>query len=69
MRYGEKVAVDGVTLRVARGTITAVLGPNGAAKTTTLETAEGYRRRTPAGAGARAGPDPAAAGPCSPGSA
>ena len=43
MRYGDKVAVDGLTLAVGRGTITAVLGPNGAGKTTTLETAEGYR--------------------------
>jgi ABC-2 type transport system ATP-binding protein len=43
MRYGDKVAVDGLTLDVARGTVTAVLGPNGAGKTTTLETCEGYR--------------------------
>ncbi|HSV39562.1 MAG TPA: ABC transporter ATP-binding protein [Nocardioidaceae bacterium] len=44
MRYGDKVAVDGLSLRVERGTITAVLGPNGAGKTTTLETCEGYRK-------------------------
>src|SRR3954453_19228397 len=44
MRYGGKVAVDGLSLTVERGTITAVLGPNGAGKTTTLETCEGYRR-------------------------
>lgn len=44
MRYGDKVAVDGLSLTVARGSITAVLGPNGAGKTTTLETCEGYRR-------------------------
>jgi ABC-2 type transport system ATP-binding protein len=44
MRYGDKVAVDGLSLTVGRGTVTAVLGPNGAGKTTTLETAEGYRR-------------------------
>ncbi len=43
MRYGEKVAVDGLSLTVERQTITAVLGPNGAGKTTTLETCEGYR--------------------------
>ncbi len=43
MRYGDKVAVDGLSLTVERATITAVLGPNGAGKTTTLETAEGYR--------------------------
>ncbi len=44
MRYGDKVAVDDLSLTVARHTITAVLGPNGAGKTTTLETCEGYRR-------------------------
>ncbi len=44
MRYGAKLAVDGLSLAVARHTITAVLGPNGAGKTTTLETCEGYRR-------------------------
>ncbi len=43
MRYGDTVAVDGLSLSVDRGTITAVLGPNGAGKTTTLETCEGYR--------------------------
>lgn len=44
MRYGEKLAVDGLSLQVERHTITAVLGPNGAGKTTTLETCEGYRK-------------------------
>ncbi|GAA3543369.1 ABC transporter ATP-binding protein [Nocardioides daeguensis] len=44
MRYGDTLAVDGLSLTVERGTITAVLGPNGAGKTTTLETCEGYRR-------------------------
>lgn len=44
MRYGDKVAVDGLSLTVEPRTITAVLGPNGAGKTTTLETCEGYRR-------------------------
>ena len=44
MRYGEKVAVDGLSLEVARGSVTAVLGPNGAGKTTTLETCEGFRK-------------------------
>jgi ABC-2 type transport system ATP-binding protein len=43
MRYGDKVAVAGLSLTVERQTITAVLGPNGAGKTTTLETCEGYR--------------------------
>ncbi|MBD8869395.1 ABC transporter ATP-binding protein [Nocardioides sp. MJB4] len=44
MRYGDTVAVDGLSMRVERGSITAVLGPNGAGKTTTLETCEGFRR-------------------------
>ncbi|WP_370692351.1 ABC transporter ATP-binding protein [Nocardioides sp.] len=44
MRYGDKVAVDGLSLTVEAHTITAVLGPNGAGKTTTLETCEGYRK-------------------------
>ncbi|WP_245155903.1 ABC transporter ATP-binding protein [Nocardioides sp. 503] len=43
MRYGDKLAVDGLSLTVEQQTITAVLGPNGAGKTTTLETCEGYR--------------------------
>ena len=34
--YGPIKAVDGVDLRVARGTIYALLGPNGAGKTTTI---------------------------------
>jgi ABC-2 type transport system ATP-binding protein len=44
MRYGDKVAVDGLSLTVERNSITAVLGPNGAGKTTTLETCEGFRK-------------------------
>ncbi|MBA2464260.1 MAG: ABC transporter ATP-binding protein, partial [Nocardioidaceae bacterium] len=44
MRYGDTVAVDGLSLEVTRGSVTAVLGPNGAGKTTTLETCEGYRK-------------------------
>src|SRR6476660_9889581 len=44
MAYGATTAVDGLSLTVARGSITAVLGPNAAGKTTTLETCEGYRR-------------------------
>jgi ABC-2 type transport system ATP-binding protein len=35
-RYGDVIAVDGITFTLERGTITGFLGPNGAGKTTTL---------------------------------
>ncbi len=43
-RYGDLVAVDGLSLAVERGEIFGILGPNGAGKTTTLEMIEGLRR-------------------------
>ena len=42
-RYGQIVAVDGVSFSVQRGEIFALLGPNGAGKSTTLEMLEGLR--------------------------
>jgi len=35
--YGEQVVLDGIDLRVPRGTIFSLLGPNGAGKTTTVQ--------------------------------
>ncbi|MGI8608848.1 MAG: ABC transporter ATP-binding protein [Candidatus Dormibacteria bacterium] len=42
--YGAITAVDGLSMSIPSGAITAILGPNGAGKTTTLECCEGYRR-------------------------
>lgn len=41
--YGDKVAVDDVSLEVAEGEVLGVLGPNGAGKTTTVECVAGLR--------------------------
>ena len=35
-RYGEKVAVDGLSFTVRPGIVTGFLGPNGAGKSTTM---------------------------------
>lgn len=43
VRYGELVAVDGVSFAVDPGEVVALLGPNGAGKTSTVEVLEGYR--------------------------
>ncbi len=42
-RYGDLLAVDGVTFNVARKEIFGILGPNGAGKTSTLEMIETLR--------------------------
>ena len=43
-RYGEVVAVDGVSFEVEQGSVFCMIGPNGAGKTTTIECIEGLRR-------------------------
>ena len=43
-RFGQKVAVDGLSLHVGRGEIFAFLGPNGAGKTTTIKLVAGLLR-------------------------
>ena len=44
IRYGDVTAVDAVSFSAAFGEVTAVLGRNGAGKTSTLEACEGVRR-------------------------
>ena len=43
VRYGDTVAVDGLSFEARAGEVLALLGPNGAGKTSTVETLEGYR--------------------------
>jgi ABC-2 type transport system ATP-binding protein len=43
-RYGDRTAVDGVSLTVAEGEVLGILGRNGAGKTTTVEMIAGLRR-------------------------
>ncbi|WP_254716638.1 ABC transporter ATP-binding protein [Actinomadura sp. WMMB 499] len=43
-KYGEVVAVDGISFTVEPGEIFGILGPNGAGKTTTVECVAGLRR-------------------------
>ncbi|WP_423751217.1 ABC transporter ATP-binding protein [Salinirarus marinus] len=45
-RYGETMAVDGVSLTVDDGEIVGVLGPSGCGKTTTLRTVAGFETPT-----------------------
>ncbi|MEJ3750732.1 ABC transporter ATP-binding protein [Actinomycetes bacterium KLBMP 9797] len=45
-RYGDKTAVDGVTLRIAPGKVTGFLGPNGSGKSTTMRMILGLDRPT-----------------------
>jgi ABC-2 type transport system ATP-binding protein len=45
-RFGEKVAVNGLSLEVAPGEFFALLGPNGAGKTTTIKMISGLLRPT-----------------------
>jgi ABC-2 type transport system ATP-binding protein len=44
VRYGNVVAVDGLSFAAEAGAVTCVLGRNGAGKTSTIEALEGLRR-------------------------
>jgi len=58
-RYGDQVALNGVSFSVEEGEIFGILGPNGAGKTTTVECVSGLR--TPDGGRVRvSGLDPRA---------
>ncbi len=46
MRYGDTDVVRGIDLDVHRGEVLALLGPNAAGKTTTIEILEGFRQRS-----------------------
>jgi ABC-2 type transport system ATP-binding protein len=60
-RYGSNLAVDRVSFQVAPGEVYALLGENGAGKTTVVEILEGYREAT-SGDVEVLGSDPAGAG-------
>ncbi len=45
-RYGDVLAVDGISFDVREGEIFGMVGPNGAGKTTTIECIEGLRSPT-----------------------
>ena len=46
-RFGDKVAVDDLSLHIAPGEIYGFIGHNGAGKTTTLRSVAGIRGRDP----------------------
>src|ERR1700712_5107943 len=55
-RYGDRLAVDAVSLTVRRGEVYGFLGPNGAGKTTTLRMVLGLVRPTSGRASVLGGP-------------
>jgi ABC-2 type transport system ATP-binding protein len=60
-RYGDLTAVDDLSFEVGEGEVYALLGHNGAGKTTAVEILEGYRERS-SGDVTVLGQDPGAAG-------
>ena len=53
-RYGDRVALDGVSLSVEPGEVCGLLGPNGAGKTTLVSIIAGLRDADSGRAGAGA---------------
>jgi ABC-2 type transport system ATP-binding protein len=47
-RYGDLVAVDGISFSVQPGQVLGFLGPNGAGKSTTMKMLAGFLTPTPA---------------------
>ena len=47
--YGDKIAVDGISLQVETGTIFGLLGANGAGKSTLIECVLGTKKKTRVG--------------------
>src|SRR5437899_11174974 len=45
-KYGDNIAVNGISFALSKGEVFAFLGPNGAGKTTTVEILECLRRPT-----------------------
>ncbi len=45
-QFGDKRAVDGVSLRIPTGSVSGLIGPNGAGKTTTFSMMAGYLQPT-----------------------
>jgi ABC-2 type transport system ATP-binding protein len=45
-RFGNKTAVDGVSLKIKQGSVYGLIGPNGAGKTTTFSMMAGFLRPT-----------------------
>lgn len=60
-RYGEVLAVDGLSFSVEQGEVYALLGENGAGKSTTVEILEGHRKPS-SGEVSVLGVDPPSAG-------